>query len=323
MSEVTMKSTKQQIFDAYVEMKEKALNNKVDFDPKAEAEKVRLESVLKNAEAAISDNFLNPEFVQKYKDLKEAIDLKEKELNELMETENVVFSFAEMLNTYNMKEKELKENHTKMVEEMRSELAAEKAKIAEELEEAKSLAKKKEVEYKTQLEEAKMELDKQRKREEEEYQYNLNRTHKELDDKWEEKKTKREAELAAREKEIQDQEDYIQGLEEANEMLHENIISLKAEKECEYQKGLKEGKEKAGKEYAFEKKALEKENEHQKAMSDATIQQLEQRLAEKDAESKSYAEKLDEAYRKMNELATTTAQQIGTTKIISTSNDGK
>ena len=40
-------------------------------------------------------------------------------------------------------------------------------------------------------------------------------------------------------------------------------------------------------------------------------------------EQKDIAEKLDEAYRKMNELATTTAQQIGTTKIISTSNDGK
>lgn len=82
----------------------------------------------------------------------------------------------------------------------------------------------------------------------------------------------------------------------------------------------REAKAKADKSFAFEKRSLESDKKHAEEMADAKIANLEAQVAALREDNAKLSEKLDDAYKKMNDVATATVQAGATVKVVS-SND--
>ena len=79
----------------------------------------------------------------------------------------------------------------------------------------------------------------------------------------------------------------------------------------------REAKAKADKSFAFEKRSLEADKKHAEEMADAKIANLEAQVASLREDNAKLSEKLDDAYKKMNDVATATVQAGATVKVVS------
>lgn len=318
MAEVTMKSTKQQIFDAYQEALKKSQEmDALKESPADKIEKERKEAVVANADKAVDSNIFNEEITKQYQDLKEAIAMKKAELKDLYDIEAQAASLAAIINAAKEKKYQLDEEYKAnkaLQEEERKKAVEEKEQELEELQ--ASIETVKEQIQATRKEET-AKVDKERKREEEEYAYRLQRERKKENDAWEDTKASREKEIAIKEANAEamlaEAESKVEELESLREKV-DQIPTLVAEAEA---RGQEAGEKAAGKEYGYKKTMYEKEKEYEIAKLQDQVDRLTE--AKEDAETKAWQlqEKLDEAYAKMNALASDTVKANGAVKIVS------
>lgn len=318
MAEVTMKSTKQQIFDAYQEALKKSQEmDALKESPADKIEKERKEAVVANADKAVDSNIFNEEITKQYQDLKEAIAMKKAELKDLYDIEAQAASLAAIINAAKEKKYQLDEEYKASKaaqEEERKKAVEEKEQELKDLQESIE-AVKEEIQVTRKEETAK--VDKERKREEEEYAYRLQRERKKENDAWEDTKASREKEIAIKEANAEamlaEAESKVEELESLREKV-DQIPTLVAEAEA---RGQEAGEKAAGKEYGYKKAMYEKEKEYEIAKLQDQVDRLKE--AKEDAETKAWQlqEKLDEAYAKMNTLASDTVKANGAVKIVS------
>lgn len=318
MSEVTMKSTKQQIFDAYQEALKKSQEmDALKESPADKVEKARKEAVVANADKAVDSNIFNEEITKQYEDLKEAIAMKKAELKDLYDIEAQAASLAAIINASKEKTYQLDEEYKDIKafqEEERKKAVEEKVQELEELQ--ASIETVKEQIQAVRREEI-SKVNKERKREEEEYAYNLKRERKKENDAWEDEKAAREKEIAIKEANAEamlaEAESKVEELQTLKEKV-DQIPTLIAEAEA---RGQEAGKKAAGKEYGYKTTMYEKEKEYEIGRLKDQVESLTQ--AKEDAETKAWQlqEKLDEAYAKMNALASDTVKANGAVKIVS------
>lgn len=318
MSEVTMKSTKQQIFDAYQEALKKTQEmDALKESPADKIEKERRAAVIENADKAVDSNIFNEEITKQYQDLKEAISVKKQELKDLYDIEAQAASLATIINAAKEKKYQLDEEFKATMalqEEERKKAIEEKVQELEELQ-ASIEAVKEQIQTTRKEEIAK--VNKERKREEEEYAYNLKRERKKENDAWEDEKIAREKEIVIKEANAEallaEAESKVEELESLKEKV-DQIPTLIAEAEA---RGQEAGEKAAGKEYGYKKTMYEKEKEYEIGRLKDLVESLTQ--AKEDAETKAWRlqEKLDEAYAKMNTLASDTVKANGAVKIVS------
>lgn len=318
MAEVTMKSTKQQIFDAYQEALKKSQEmDALKESPADKIEKERKEAVVANADKAVDSNIFNEEIAKQYQDLKEAIAMKKAELKDLYDIEVQAASLAAIINAAKEKKYQLDEEYKASKaaqEEERKKAVEEKEQELKDLQESIE-AVKEEIQATRKEETAK--VDKERKREEEEYAYRLQRERKKENDAWEDTKASREKEIAIKEANAEamlaEAESKVEELESLREKV-DQIPTLVAEAEA---RGQEAGEKAAGKEYGYKKTMYEKEKEYEIAKLQDQVDRLKE--AKEDAETKAWQlqEKLDEAYAKMNTLASDTVKANGAVKIVS------
>ena len=318
MAEVTMKSTKQQIFDAYQEALKKSQEmNALKESPADKIEKERKEAVVANADKAVDSNIFNEEITKQYQDLKEAIAMKKAELKDLYDIEAQAASLAAIINAAKEKKYQLDEEYKASKatqEEERKKAVEEKEQELKDLQESIE-AVKEEIQATRKEETAK--VDKERKREEEEYAYNLKRERKKENDAWEDEKAAREKEVAIKEANAEamlaEAESKVEELQTLKEKV-DQIPTLIAEAEA---RGQEAGEKAAGKEYGYKKTMYEKEKEYEIGRLKDQVESLTQ--AKEDAETKAWQlqGKLDEAYAKMNTLASETVKANGAVKIVS------
>lgn len=318
MAEVTMKSTKQQIFDAYQEALKKSQEmDALKESPADKIEKERKEAVVVNADKAVDSNIFNEEITKQYQDLKEAITMKKAELKDLYDIEAQAASLAAIINAAKEKKYQLDEEYKTakaLQEEERKKAVEEKEQELKELQESIEAVKE---EIQTTRKEEISKVNKERKREEEEYAYNLKRERKKENDAWEDEKAAREKEVAIKEANAEamlaEAESKVEELQTLKEKV-DQIPTLIAEAEA---RGQEAGEKAAGKEYGYKKTMYEKEKEYEIAKLQDQVDRLTE--AKEDAETKAWQlqEKLDEAYAKMNALASDTVKANGAVKIVS------
>lgn len=318
MSEVTMKSTKQQIFDAYQEALKKSQEmDALKESPADKVEKARKEAVVANADKAVDSNIFNEEITKQYEDLKEAIAMKKAELKDLYDIEAQVASLAAIINASKEKKYQLDEEYKDIKafqEEERKKAVEEKVQELEELQ--ASIETVKEQIQAVRREEI-SKVNKERKREEEEYAYNLKRERKKENDAWEDEKAAREKEIAIKEANAEamlaEAESKVEELQTLKAKV-DQIPTLIAEAET---RGQEAGEKAAGKEYGYQKAMYEKEKDYEISKLQDQVDRLKE--AKEDAETKAWQlqEKLDEAYAKMNALASDTVKANGAVKIVS------
>lgn len=322
MSKITMKSTKQEIMEAYEEaMKKIAESESGKDDPVAAAKVENDKKIIESAQMIVEDNILNPVIIERYENLKTAIEMKNKELQELYGIETKANSLVAMINAYKDKEIELKDKYNARTKELDDEFTKKELILKEEI---ASLEKSKEDlinKIQNESNELTKSLNKKHKREEEEYEYNLKRSRKVENDRWEDEKAAREKELAEREAavkadeaELADRTSYIEELEKKVEEIPDLIQDAK-------DKAFADGKAKADKSNAFEVRALKQQNDYNTQILEDKVDRLYSEVDSLKAEKASLQAKLDDAYAQMRELAAETVKSTGGVKILSGQNN--
>lgn len=322
MSKITMKSTKQEIMEAYEEaMKKIAESESGKDDPVAAAKAENDKKIIESAQMIVEDNILNSVIIERYENLKTAIEMKNKELQELYGIETKANSLVAMINAYKDKEIELKDKYNARTKELDDEFTKKELILKEEI---ASLEKSKEDlinKIQNESNELTKSLNKKHKREEEEYEYNLKRSRKVENDRWEDEKAAREKELTEREAavkadeaELADRTSYIEELEKKVEEIPELIQDAK-------DKAFAEGKAKADKSNAFEVRALKQQNDYNTQILEDKVDRLYSEVDSLKAEKANLQAKLDDAYAQMRELAAETVKSTGGVKILSGQNN--
>lgn len=322
MSKITMKSTKQEIMEAYEEaMKKIAESESGKDDPVAAAKAENDKKIIESAQMIVEDNILNPVIIERYENLKTAIEMKNKELQELYGIETKANSLVAMINAYKDKEIELKDKYNARTKELDDEFTKKESILKDEI---ASLEKSKEDlinKIQNESDELIKSLNKKHKREEEEYEYNLKRSRKVENDRWEDEKAAREKELTEREAavkadeaELADRTSYIEELEKKVEEIPELIQDAK-------DKAFAEGKAKADKSNAFEVRALKQQNDYNTQILEDKVDRLYSEVDSLKAEKANLQAKLDDAYAQMRELAAETVKSTGGVKILSGQNN--
>lgn len=314
---INSKSTKTEILEAYMSMKEKldALESMKD-DPMKTLAKGEAARVANSAKSIIEKDILNPEIVQSYIDLQKEIENKKETLKQLFAIEAEANSMVAIINANKEKEVELKNRYNEKSAELEAEFSSKKEKLNEEIilleERRKEALKNIETDNQTYME--KVMID--REREEEEYIYNLKRNRKKENDAWEDQKvarekilTDREVAVLARETAMDEKEEYVASLERKVSEIS-TLVDLAREE------GMKKGKADAEKSHAFETRTINTKNEYEQNALKDKVARLEAGL-EKEREAKEIIQdKLDSAYAQMRELASETVKSTGGVKIL-------
>lgn len=314
---ISMKSTKQQIYDAYL-----AASKRLDEihalkdDPVKEANEIKKKETIASADQIAQESILNPDIVKRYNDLKDAIEMKQLELEDLYGIELKANSLVAIINAHKDKVAELETEYKEKETALKESLQDTKDMLNAEIKELEDKKRDTLNSITDEAEELKETIATERSREEEEYNYNLARSRKKEEDAWEDNKkakekilAEREAAVLVRENEVDSKEEYIKELEEYNNHVPELIESAK-------QEGIEKGKADANKSNTFEVRALKQENEYQIKILQDRNERLEAEIVNKNATIESLQTKLDEAYSQMRDLATKTVESTGGVKIL-------
>lgn len=324
MANVNMKSTKQEIFEAYTEIKNKLdeMNNIKD-DPIIEEKKKECERILSSADDIVNLGILSDEIVSKYNNLCEAIKIKESRLKDLYDIEAETNTLVALINAHKDKTTELKNKYDELMSELDKEFDHKKAVLQAEVDELTK--NKKDIIEQTREENAalKKSLELTRERENEEYEYNLSRCRKIENDRWEDEKKSREKEISERESDlalrISSVAERETELDELKQKVSE-IPQLIAEAE---ERGKKAGKSEAEKSHVFEVRSINTRNEYEQNALNDKIARLESDLAMERELKSNIQTKLDLAYEQMRSLAAETVKSNGSIKIINSDNTNK
>ena len=321
---VNAKSTKQEIFDAYTEIKKKfdSLDAMKD-DPNSALKKAEDERISQSAEKMIGLGILNQEIVTQYNDLQKNIEEKKNTLKELYGIEAEANSMVALINAHKEKEIELKEKYAEMEASLKADISEKKANLQAEIDELVKLKNEELAAKRKENADLQKLLKVERDREEEEYEYNLKRSRKQENDKWNDEKSLREKQLAEKEASVSLRETTVSSQESYISELEKKVSEIPTLIETANKEGIKKGEADAGKSYAFEKRAIETKNQYEQQSLKDKIDRLEKDLVSAREANEVLQDKLDAAYAQMKELASETVKSTGGVKILDRENNSK
>ena len=319
-TKVKKTDTKEKIFSAYQEaLKKLKEKESMVVDPYADQKKAEAERVENSAAEFIESGFVSAEVIQKYNDLKESIAQKEATLKELFDIEASGAKVAAMINAYKTTKAELDELAKTEAAERVAQRDAQIAEIKEEIKEAQGNLVKVKKDLDAEEKAYRKDLANARNREAEEYKYNLERTRSKENDAWADEKETREKALAAREAELKSRMDAVAEREEKMNDLEGKVAEFPKRLEEATENGKAAGKAEADKSHAFEKRAMEKSAEYDKKLLESKVEAQATLIESQSAKIKELEDKLDAAYTRNQELATTVAKNSGSTTIVQSS----
>lgn len=283
------------------------------YEEKKKAEKARVKA---SAAEFIKSDLVSEEYKQKYADLVADIEEKTNLLNNLYGIEAEAVSMAELVNAHNVLQAEL-DAEAKVAADER--LAAKNADEAErkqmledlkaEYDKAKKILAAEQKQYESDLKVA-------REREQAEFDYNLKRERSKENDAWADQKAAREKELATKEANLAERIAEITAKEASIAELEAKVAEIPELVKKATEEGKAAGKKEAETSHVFEKRAMEKQNEFDKTILSNKIELQENTIGELQAKVASLEAKLDAAYTRNQELATTVAKNSGVKEVI-------
>ena len=324
MKEINMKSTKQEIMDAYQEAKSK-LDSLTDMkdDPVTEAKAKADAEVIKSANTIVEKGILAPEIVEEYQNLCKAIDMKKSEIKELYGIESEANTMVAMINAHKDLKTQLTENHIARREAADQEFEEKKAELEAKI--ALLETQRTDLIKATKEENDALinELKKNRKREEEEYAYSLKRQRQIENDKWDDEKAVREKMLEEKEAAVRVASEEVMKEIDYGAEVGKKVAEIPALVEAAKTEGEKKGKADADKSNVFEVRAINTKNEYEQKMLNDQVSRLAEALAAAELKNSVLQEKLDDAYTQMRELAAETVKSTGGVKILNHENSSK
>jgi len=323
---ITIKSTKNQIMEAYNELLKKLQAQKAEEPKKVQEQQQKTEltnkakdlsneSIVKDItdlKVSVSAEFdkLAGQFVSEYKkfeELQKAINIEKQNLEDLYQLSANTDSLAVMLLAQKEKREQFEQEMAERQQELSEKIKTDKEKHEAEMAEKRSLWKKEQEDKQLAAKEKEAITTKERKREEEEYNYNLKISRKKEADLYEEKKLKLEKELtekkAAFEKEFAERKAAIEEAEAELTELRKKNKAFPAELEKAVNDAIKNTTEKLVSAHQFEIKLREKEIEGELKLKDQTITALNAKIKEMETSIKEMSQKTAKAESSVKDIA--------------------
>jgi hypothetical protein len=236
------------------------------------------------------------EEVNKFKAIQKAIELKEKEVQELYDIEKSAMTLAALIETQSQKRQQFE-----------GDMAARKEELSQEIENLRSEWAKEKEEYEAQIKERDLTEKKKRDREKEEYDYSFKRQQMLAKDKFEDEKAKLEKEIqvkkAQMESELKEREKVIAEKEEELNELRKKTSLFPKELEAAVNKAVKDTSERLNLEAKNKEELLKKEFTGEKNVLTTRIESLEKTAKEQSAQVAGLTQFLEKANQKVQEIA--------------------
>ena len=292
MSKVSMRDTKEVIFKRVKELEEELKNQQSSFDPIKEKQEEQKKINKENSEKIIGLNILNDTIVEQYNSINQEIEDKKAELKKLYEIEATANTLAALIRSTD-EERAYKEKAIKELEEEYKQKSEEYKKSSDIY--RKNLDVQDDLYY--------TDLKRNRSREEEEYKYNLAKAKERDNDEWEKEKAIREEAIASRERALEEQENEVAELRTSLEKANAELELVPSKISEAVEKAVKETEAKSEKATAIKVNSIKREAEFNKQLQEKEIETLTSSLEELKEEKSILSSKLDEAYAKINDLA--------------------
>jgi uncharacterized coiled-coil protein SlyX len=236
------------------------------------------------------------EEVNKYKEIQQAIQFKEKEVQELYEIERSAATLAALIEAQNQKR-----------EEFESEMARRKEELSQEIEMTRAAWEKEEKEREALVKALEAEEKKKRDREKEEFKYAFEREQQLTKDKFQDEKNKLEKEIQAKteqmEKELAEREKAISEREQELNELRKRVATFPKEMETAVNNAVKDATEKIKIEAKSREELMKKEFDGQRNVLTTRIESLEKTVEEQSQHIAKLSQQLEQAYQKVQDIA--------------------
>jgi hypothetical protein len=311
LPEVSAKSTKDQILAAYNDALTK-LNAKERATPEVQKQQQEIQKVVAKVADVSKDNLVSDlaavklkaikqidvlsedlfaEF-QKLSDVRGAIKIEQKHLEELYQIKETANTFAALLKSY-------EEHSEKFKADMDRQKSTYEKAVADQRVHWKEENDKLEKEFK----ESKERLTLERKREEEEYKYKIDLKHRQENDAYEQTKAEREKQAIAQKEELDRREAEVAAREALMATLQAQVDAIPETIKKAVLEAEQTLKTKLDDTHAFEAKL--KDAEHQSALkiADHTITALREQIKEQEKRLQAMAQKVDVASEQVQTIA--------------------
>jgi len=306
IKKLSMSNTKKEMLEAYnAVLKKLQEKEEGQLSPKEIKEQKRSKEILKDVDSLASEGVIKSiselkmeignllsrisdkleKEVSRYLKVKEAIEIKEKEMEEIYEIEKNAQTLTALIEAQSQKRDEFEREMVLAREEWEREkkLREEECKEQEEIEQRR------------------------RQRLKEEFEYSFNRQKKMEKDKFEDEKAKLAAELQLRkeavEKELAEREAKIAAKEEEFNDLQNKVNSFPKEMEAAVSKAVKEAVDKCNMERKNAEELQKRIFEGERKLLNSKIENLEKRVQEQNDQILRLSKQLDEAYQKIQNIA--------------------
>lgn len=306
---LSMASTKQEMLEAYnTLLKQLQEKEKTELRPEEEIDKKKKKEVVEIADSLSSDGVAKAanelklemgktlaqlserleEEVAKYRKVKEAVEVKESELEEIFGIQKAAQSLAALLETQNRKRQEFEEENEAL---------------------RKDREKEREL-YEVRLKERDVEEARRRQREKEEYDYTFKREQLLNKNKVEDERLKLEKELLAKketiEKQLAERERLLAEKEDKFAELQKKVDSFPKELDTTIQKAIKETTERLQSEARNKEEFLKKSFEGEKGVLSAKIESLERLAKDQKDQIAKLSQQIEKAYQQIEDIAVKT-----------------
>ncbi len=325
---ITMASSKKEMLEAYQKVLKELEEKQAGSGPEKKMEEKKAEEVVKIATTLSCEGVVQgisnlrnqvsklltelmdklEEQVNRFHALQQAIQLKEKELQELYEIEKTAQTMTALVESQRRRQIEFEEEMARLKEELNREI-----------ENTRQDWEKEKQQHEAELKEQEAAEKKRREREKEEYLYSLNREKQIARDRAEDEKVRLERELQLwkeeKEKEIAEREKALQEKEAELELWKKKVESFPQQLEQAVARAVEETREKLEKEALSRLELVKKEFLGEKNVAQARIEFLEKTVQQQEAEIEKLSRQLETAYKRIEDIAVKSVSNLPGWKI--------
>lgn len=319
---ISISSTKQEMLDAYNNvLRHLQEKSQVELKPEEEAVRKKSKEIVEVADTLSSEGAVKgigslrleigkmltqlsdllEQEVDKYKKVKQAIEVKEKDFQEIYEIDKSALTLAALIEVQSQKRKEFE-----------LEMAVEKEGLAREIQMITVEREKEKKVYDSKIKERDADDLRLKQKEKEEYEYGFKREQQLARNKFEDEKLKLEKDIQfkkeAVDKELSAREKLVSEKEEKLNELEKKIAGFPKEIELSVNKAVKETADKIQLEAHNKEELFKKSFEGERNVFLAKIESLERMTKEQKEQIIKLSQQLENAYKKVEDIAVKTVE---------------
>ena len=314
---MTMKNTKKEMLEAYNEVLQQLQEKRAaELKPEEEIEEKRIKEAVEVTDSLSTEGIVQEvsalkleigrllsqlsdrleEEVSKYRQAKQAVEAKQKELQEIYEIEKSALSLAALIDAQHQKRQQTE-----------AELSARKEELTREIETLRTEWVKEKQVHEAEIEGRDADEQKRREREKEEYLYAFQREQQLAREQFEDEKARLEREIANRreqmQKELADREKAIVEKEAELNELRKQASAFPKELQSAVNQAVKEAIQRVESEAKNREELLKKEFDGERNVLNTRIESLEKTVTEQNEQIAKLSQQVEKSYSQVQDIA--------------------